>query len=127
MAGMFSLLDHTRPAFTIRGLSGVKFLQEKKDAIEKDFQSAALSFMDYCRVAGIDPKPYMIRVYEEMKHTNDYEKMLGIYNERIASGNMRQTILPLKGKELTDKDFADRLMDTFRDKNPGLIKPIVEL
>jgi len=109
MVGMFSLLDRTRPAFTIRGLSGAKFLQERKDEIEKEFQRAALSFMNYCRVAGIDPKPYMERVYEEMKHINDYEMMLGIYNERIAARSINLSIFPLKDKDFPDIGFPDRL------------------
>ena len=52
MVGEFSVADRTRKTFTIRGLAGYKFLLEKKDEIEKDFQDAALAFIDYCKVAG---------------------------------------------------------------------------
>jgi hypothetical protein len=121
MAGEFSIADRTRKTYTVRGLAGYKFLQEKKDEIEKDFQDAALAFIDYCKVAGIDPKPCMERVYKEMLHTNDYEMMLGIYNEKKALGKGIENLLPIipsirMNDHKTQKMILSNLLDSDTNK-----------
>jgi hypothetical protein len=94
MTGEYSQDDFNNPIHTSTSILGVNFLPEKADEIEQSFQNASIYFLDYCLVAGIDPKPFIIKAFEDMGFEVDYDIMKETYDEIIASSILPPYVLP---------------------------------
>ena len=119
MVGIFSANDHTNRNFTEVSILAIKLLPAKAAEVNMDLSNAGLCFMDYCMAAGIDPKPYMEKVFDEFELDLDYDILLKSYTDHIDSGRRVHYIFP----ELSSEDEEPTENDSIRKINKEEASP----
>jgi hypothetical protein len=119
MVGVFSANDHTNKKFTEESILGIKLLPAKAEEVNMDLSNAGYLFMDYCMVAGIDPKPYMEKVFDEFDLDFDYDILLKSYTEGIAAGQFVEYVFP----KLKSEDEEPEEVESIRKITPEEASP----
>ena len=121
MTGVYTDKDANNPKNRKKGILNVYFSDKKDEEIDTALCNAAVLFMDYCIVAGIDPQPCFEKVMKEMEYDEEleYENLLELYDEKIESEGGINYVLP----KTKDEIAAERKEEKIRKIIPPEASP----